>query len=78
MGEDKLISNIKKGFRNFFISDDDTWNILKMYMFLPFLFTFFWFYGVEVNLIINYIYFGMIILFVFLFVYACFYHRGRF
>ena len=63
--------------KDYLYSDDDSWNILKMYMFLPFSFTFFWFYGFGNFLIINYIYVGMVITFAFSLIFAIIYHRKQ-
>ena len=74
---------IFKKLRDYLYSEDDTYNILKLYFFLPFLLIIFvhtWMLPESQNrgnIVVPYITAGIMLVAIFIFVYACFYHRKR-
>ena len=69
--------------RDYLYSEDDTFNILKLYFFLPFIFIIVvhvWMLPESVErgkIIVQYFTLGIILVSISMFVYACFYHRKK-
>ena len=69
--------------RDYLYSEDDTYNILKLYFFLPFIFIIFVHFSMlpesqnRGNIVVQYISAGITLIGGFIFIYACFYHRKK-